>query len=147
MKKIIMTFLSGLIAVICLHAQKSDVYVTDGVAVHGYDVVSYFTDGKPVKGDIHFSIKWNNAVWCFSTNEHLNQFKSNPGRYAPQYGGYCAYGLSKNHKAPTQPDAWTIIDGKLYLNYDLDVRNLWKKDMQQRIAEADKNWPALRDKE
>ncbi|HXB44544.1 MAG TPA: YHS domain-containing (seleno)protein, partial [Puia sp.] len=71
----------------------------------------------------------------------------NPAKYAPQYGGYCAYGLTGNHKAPTEPDAWTIIDGKLYLNYNKEVQGIWNKKQKEYISTADKNWPALKNKE
>ena len=71
----------------------------------------------------------------------------NPEKYAPQYGGYCAYGMSEGHKAPTDPNAWTIVDEKLYLNYSLEVKENWKKDQQQRIVKANKNWPQIKNKE
>ena len=78
---------------------------------------------------------------------NLNSFSKNPDKYVPQYGGYCAYGMSEGHKAPTDPDAWTIVDGKLYLNYNKDVRTKWREDEKGRIDKADKNWPELKDKE
>ena len=84
-------------------------------------------------------------------NDHffflLNSFSKNPDKYVPQYGGYCAFGLSDGHKAPTDPDAWTIVDGKLYFNYSLKVKELWIKNPTERIEKADKNWPMLKDKE
>jgi hypothetical protein len=74
-------------------------------------------------------------------------FSKSPEKYAPQYGGYCAYGMSEGHKAPTDPNAWTIVNGKLYLNYSLDVKQKWNKNQMERIDQADKNWPQLKDKE
>ncbi|HRH59425.1 MAG TPA: YHS domain-containing (seleno)protein [Chitinophagaceae bacterium] len=128
-------------------AQKSPVYKTDEYAINGYDAVAYFTDGKAVKGTKNFLYQWHDAYWLFSSKAHLDSFSRNPEKYAPQFGGYCAYGVSEGHKAPTQPDAWTIVDGKLYLNYNTDVRELWKKNKEQRIIDAEKNWTDLKDKE
>lgn len=130
-----------------VNAQKSAVFISDGAAIHGYDAVAYFTDSKPVKGDKKFSLSWNNATWYFASQQHLDLFKANPVKYAPQYGGYCAYGLSENHKASTKPEAWSIINGKLYLNYNLDVKADWQKNTTERINKADIYWPAIKDKE
>jgi YHS domain-containing protein len=145
MKKISLSVFAFLVAA-SVYAQKSDVYINDGVAANGYDVISYFSDGKPVKGNNQFAFNWNNATWYFSSKSHLDSFKINPGKYAPQFGGYCAYGVSENHKAPTSPDAWTIVNGKLYLNYNADVRGMWRKDIDNRINVANKNWPSLKGK-
>ncbi|HWB26928.1 MAG TPA: YHS domain-containing (seleno)protein [Chitinophagaceae bacterium] len=128
-------------------AQKAEVFNDDGIAVHGYDVVAYFTKSQPVKGDSKFALKWNNATWYFASQADLDLFKASPAKYAPQYGGYCAYGLSQGHKASTKPEAWTIINGKLYLNYNMDVKDKWQKDTNGYIVKADANWPALKDKE
>jgi hypothetical protein len=127
-------------------AQKAAIFNEKGVAVHGYDVVAYFTDSKPVKGDSKFAFNWNNATWYFAGQQHLDLFKASPDKYAPQYGGYCAYGLSENHKAPTIPGAWSIVNGKLYLNYSMGVQTDWKKEQAKRILDADKYWPAIKDK-
>lgn len=121
------------------------VFQENGKAIRGYDVVAYFTDQKPVKGDPAYTYSWKGVDWQFSSAEHLERFTSNPEQYAPQYGGYCAYGLSEGHKSPTQPDAWTIRDNKLYLNYDLDVKELWSKDIPGRILRADSIWIVLKD--
>jgi len=129
------------------HAQKSEVFTTKGYAVNGYDVVAYFKDGKPVEGKKTFLYQWNDAFWLFSTKQNLDSFSHNPEKYAPQFGGYCAYGVSEGHKAPTEPDAWTIVDGKLYLNYNKDVQQLWKKDIPGRIKKAEENWSKVKDTE
>jgi YHS domain-containing protein len=147
MKKLVMVLGTIFFVTAFSEAQKSEVFISNGVAVHGYDVVSYFSDGKPVKGNNEFFYQWNNATWYFASKQHLDVFKADPLKYAPQFGGYCAYGVSENHKAPTQTDAWTIVNGKLYLNYDTGVRALWKKDTDKRIDAANKNWPAIKDKE
>jgi YHS domain-containing protein len=127
-------------------AQKAVVFEKSGKAIRGYDPVAYFTEGKPVEGKDEFVYNWSNANWYFSEKQHLDLFKANPEKYAPQYGGYCAYGLSNGYKAPTDADAWTIENGKLYLNYNIEVREMWNKERKERIERADKNWPQVKDK-
>jgi hypothetical protein len=78
---------------------------------------------------------------------NLDAFKLTPEKYAPQFGGYCAYGVSDDHKSPTDPDAWTIVDGKLYLNYNADVKTLWTKDQAGLIQKANELWPTIKNKE
>jgi YHS domain-containing protein len=87
----------------------------DGKAIKGYDPVPFFKESKPVKGLNNLSYQWQNATWLFSNNENLEAFKASPEKYAPQYGGYCAYGTADGHKAPTQADTWTVVNGNLYL--------------------------------
>lgn len=128
-------------------AQKSDIYVVNGKAIGGYDPVAFFSSGKAVKGNEKFAYSWHGAQWLFATAQNLDSFKASPEKYAPQYGGYCAYGAAEGHKAPTQPDTWTIVDGKLYFNYNKDVKQLWVKDQEGNIKKADENWPNIKDKE
>jgi YHS domain-containing protein len=125
-------------------AQKPAVFSADGKAIRGYDPVAYFTEKKPVKGNPNWSYDWQGATWTFASAQHRDTFKADPERYAPQYGGYCAYGLSRGYKAPTEPDAWTIDGGKLYLNYNLSVRDDWDRDRQTYIQKADQNWPQVK---
>src|SRR5580765_5974450 len=110
------------IALICtcsvVSAQKSPVYAPKGIALDGYDAVAFFKQGKPVKGSSANALQWNGAQWLFADKADLESFKSSPEKYAPQYGGYCAYGSVHNHKAPTEIDTWSIVDNKLYLNYN-----------------------------
>ena len=114
-----------------------------GLAIKGYDPVAYFEDGKPEKGNPAYQFQWKGATWRFASAAHRDAFAKEPDRYAPQYGGFCAYGVSEGHTAPIDPEAWTIIEGKLYLNYDKQVRENWKKDTKGRIQKADRNWPKL----
>src|SRR5258708_18076638 len=130
-----------------VNAQKSAVYAPDGIALNGYDAVAFFTQGKPVKGSSDYSLKWNDANWLFSSKADLESFKGSPEKYAPQYGGYCAYGTAEGHKAPTQADTWTIVDDKLYFNYNKKVKELWSKNRSALIDSANKNWVLLKDKE
>jgi hypothetical protein len=135
-------------AVSCREAAspKPAVYSTAEGAINGYDAVAYFIEGKPVKGFDSLSFTWNDAQWKFSSQSNLDSFRNNTSHFAPKYGGYCAYGLSRNYKAQTSPDAWSIVENQLYLNYNKEVQVEWKKDMDNRIAEADKNWPEISDR-
>jgi YHS domain-containing protein len=113
------------------------------VAIRGYDTVAYFTQGKAVPGNNAFVTEWMGAKWKFASQQHLDLFKASPDRYAPQYGGYCAYGVSQGYLVKVDPEAWSVIDGKLYLNYDAKVQALWKKDAARYIKLADSKFPAL----
>ncbi len=116
---------------------------SEGVAIEGYDPVAYFTDSKPVKGSPQYTYGWQGAVWHFASAQHRDAFAKSPESYAPQYGGYCAYGVSQGHTAPVDPAAWKIINGKLYLNYNSEVQGLFLKDSSSAIEKADQNWPKL----
>lgn len=114
-------------------------------AASGYDVVAYFSEGKPVEGSDDFSYTWQGADWLFSSAENLAAFKANPEQYAPQYGGYCAYAVSQGYTASSVPEAWDIVDGKLYLNYSLDVQQQWQAKQPAYIEAADQYWPTVLD--
>lgn len=124
-------------------AMSPKIYAENGVAVDGSDVVAYFTQGKPVAGHKDITLDWMGATWRFATKENRAAFQADPTAYAPQYGGYCAYAASEGYVAPTAPNAWSIVDGKLYLNYSKGVRRRWLKDTKARIAAADSNWPDI----
>ena len=127
-----------------LSAQDVPYNNTNGIAIKGYDPVAYFLQQKPVEGKDEFSYDWSGSKWKFASQADMDSFKMAPQKYCPQYGGYCAYGLSENHKSPADPNAWTIIDNKLYLNYNRQVKEMWMKNSATRIEAADKNWPALK---
>ncbi len=112
-------------------------------AILGYDTVAYFTDNKPVKGSAKFTHEWMGANWRFASQAHLDMFKAAPEKYAPQYGGYCAYGISQDNLVTIEPDKFTIISGKLYLNYDADVQSKWIKDPAGYNKIADAKFQAL----
>jgi YHS domain-containing protein len=114
-----------------------------GVAIKGYDPVAYFTDSKPVKGESDFSFEWNGAEWRFATAAHRDLFKADPAKYAPQYGGYCAWAVSRGYTAGIDPDAWRIVNGRLYLNYSMKVQQQWAEDVPGNIAKAEENWPKI----
>ncbi len=113
-------------------------------ALDGYDTVAYFTSGKPVEGSQKFSTEYKGADWYFSSEKNLTLFVNNPEKYARQYGGYCAWAVSaKSDFAPGDPHQWTIVDNKLYLNYDQEIKQRWEQDQAQHIQQADKVWPKL----
>lgn len=114
-----------------------------GVAIDGFDPVAYFTDGRPVEGRKEFAHDWGGATWRFASAGHRDLFAAAPEKYAPQYGGYCAWAVSNNYTADTDPQAWSIVDGRLFLNYSLEVRSKWEQDVPGNIARADRNWPKL----
>ena len=118
-------------------------YKPDGIAIRGYDTVAYFTDGKPEKGSDDFTMDYEGATWKFSSQEHLDLFKGDPDKYVPQYGGYCAYGVAVGNLVKIEPDLWTIVDDKLYLNYNKSLNNKWKKDVPGYIEKADAQFETL----
>jgi hypothetical protein len=118
----------------------------DGVALRGHDAVAYFTEGKPVVGNESQAYKWKGATWLFSSASNRALFAKDPQRYVPKYGGYCAYAVGNNYVAKGDPEAWTIVNDKLYLNYNKDVRKMWMKDQKALIKKGDQNWPGLLEK-
>jgi YHS domain-containing protein len=126
-------------------AQKSAVYAPHGIALDGYDAVAFFTMSKPVKGSASYAFNWHGANWLFSDETNLESFKKSPEKYAPQYGGYCAYGTAEGHKAPTQADTWTIVNNKLYFNYNKKVKELWSRNQSALIDSANMRWPIIKD--
>jgi YHS domain-containing protein len=128
-------------------AAKPPVFVgKNGYAINGYDPVAYFTMEKPVEGSTDHSVMHNGATFLFASAENKEMFETDPERYAPQFGGYCAYAVSKGATAKTEPDAWTVVDDKLYLNFNTEVRALWKLDIPGNIARANENWPDVLNK-
>ena len=124
-------------------AMDPPVYSRWGLAIRGYDPVAYFEGNGPVKGDSDFEAEWNGATWRFASAENRDKFISDPETWAPQYGGYCAWAVSNNYTASTDPDAWSLYDGKLYLNYSLGVRDTWSRDIPGNVAKGDANWPGV----
>jgi hypothetical protein len=141
-------FFSIMISAICLAraatAQSSEVFAPSGIAINGYDPVAFFTESKPMKGLTGFSCNWKNVQWNFISQANLDTFKSSPEKFAPQFGGYCAYGTSQGHKAPTQVDTWTIVNEKLYFNYNMKVKGLWDKNRMPLIDSANVKWPSIK---
>ena len=129
-------------------AAKDPVYTPafSKVAAGGYDVVAYFTQGRPVEGSDQFSTTYKGATFRFASAANLAKFKAGPAAYAPQYGGYCAWAVANGYTAKGDPRQWRIVGGKLYLNYNADIQARWVKDIGGFIRKADANWPAVLDK-
>ena len=124
-------------------AAEAPIYTSafDDIAVQGYDPVAYFTDAKPVKGTKEFATTWNGAEFRFASAANRDAFKANPEKYAPQYGGYCAWAVSQGYTAKGDAKHWKIVDGKLYLNYNTSVQKKWEGDFPGFISSANTNWP------
>lgn len=126
-------------------ASAPPVYIesSSNLAIRGTDPVAYFTESKAVAGNSQYEHEWNGATWRFSSEENLELFAANPEKYAPQYGGYCAKALSEGNVVSTDPNAWKIVDDKLYLNYSPEVQQQWVQDISGNIAKADSFWPDI----
>jgi YHS domain-containing protein len=115
----------------------------EGVAIRGYDPVAYFREGGPRKGSAVHAVHHDGATWHFASAANRALFLADPERYMPAYGGFCAYGTSRGYLVKIEPEAWSIVDGRLYLNYDLGVRATWSKDTRAYLARSERNWPNL----
>ena len=124
-------------------ADKPAIFADQNGAIRGYDPVAYFTQGAPVKGAKEFRHDWRGATWHFASSANRDRFAADPQQYAPQYGGYCAYGVALGSAPPIDPAAWSIVDGRLYLNFNLPTRATWEKDIPGYVRKADANWPAV----
>ncbi len=116
------------------------VFTAGGAAIEGYDPVAYFKDGKAVAGQDAYTHKWMDVTWKFASAEHRDAFAASPEKFAPQYGGFCAWAVSQGYTAKIDPAAWHIENGKLYLNYNKSVQSRWAKDIPGNVAKADGNW-------
>ena len=114
-----------------------------GVAIKGYDPVAYFVVGKALKGQPEFESEYKGAKFLFASAENKAKFEADPEKFAPQFGGYCAWAVGNGYTAPTDPEAWKIVNGKLYLNYNKDIQKRWSADEAGLIAKGEQNWPAL----
>lgn len=135
--------LAGYYAVAPATAAKPEIFAPGGKAIRGYDPVAYFTQGRPVAGKPDLTHKWKGATWHFASAANRDKFRQNPERWAPQYGGYCAYGVAQGYAVKIEVDQWSVVDGKLYLNYDRGVQRTWKRDIPGYIRKADGNWPGV----
>jgi YHS domain-containing protein len=127
--------------------RKKQYNLDKGIALGGYDPVAYFTQHKAVPGQSGYCFVYQGVIYQFASKANQEMFQQEPAAYEPVYGGWCAYGTADGHKAPTDPQAWAVKDGKLYLNYSKQVQQTWKKDPQAYILKADHNWPQLKDHE
>jgi len=124
------------------NASAGEFFEKDGVALRGHDPVAYFTDKKPVKGSAEHKADYKGSTFHFSSKANRDAFVADPAKHAPQYGGFCAFGMAGGYKAATDPAAFSIVEGKLYLNYSRDIQKQWSGDIPGYVAKADKSWPA-----
>jgi len=129
-----MSLLAGLIGIAFCATPE------DPVAIKGYDTVAYFTEGKALKGTEDFTSSWHGMTWFFQSMEHRDLFTATPGKYAPQYDGWCAWAMTEARKAVTDPNVWKIVDGKLYLNCSPSAYEKWSRDIPGHIRKADEIW-------
>lgn len=124
-------------------AHSAAIFTKDGIAIRGTDPVAYFTEGRPIAGGRDYAYEWQGATWLFANAKHRDLFASDPEAYAPQFGGFCAYGVSQGALVSIVPEAWSIVDSKLYLNYSAAVQQQWQEDIPTYIDQANQNWPTL----
>lgn len=137
---------TGLLLTMSLLAQAADpaIYANKKGAIRGADTVAYFSleeGAKHVKGSDEFTHQYMGATWKFSSAENRDLFDADPERYAPQYGGYCAFAVSHDFTKSVNPNVWKIVDGKLYLNFNRTAFRKWNKDLNASIVRGDQNWP------
>lgn len=132
-----------LLATSVVSASAGQYFERNGAAIEGYDPVAYFTEQKAVKGSPDFSAEHEGSTFYFASKAHREAFANDPEKFAPQYGGYCAYGMAKGYKAATDPEAFTVVGDKLYLNYSESVRAQWLSDIPAYVPQADVNWPVV----
>jgi len=141
MKNFVLCFLVCVMSPLADAKPEINKSIFGGVAIKGYDPVAYFTEKQPVKGQKSHTYMWKNANWRFASEANLKLFKDAPEKYAPQYGGYCAYAVSQGTTAGIDPDQWTVLAGKLYLNVNRKINEKWSAKRDAYIKMADKNWP------
>ena len=124
-------------------AADGRIFTRDGLAIGGTDPVAYFTQGEPVAGSPEFQWEWHGATWQFASSEHRDLFQADPEAYAPQYGGWCAWAAANGEAASTVPEAWKIVDDRLYLNYSKWIQWRWERDIPGKIEAADAHWPDI----
>lgn len=130
-KQTITILASAIIFAACAKSDGVERFNTtdEGLALRGYDAVAYFTEGKAEQGTSEFSHTWGGATWHFASAANRDLFAQAPTKYAPQYGGYCSWAVSHGYTANGDPEAWKIVDGKLYLNYNLKVKEKWEENI------------------
>lgn len=134
---------AGVLSPTLAQAREPEVFQTNGIAINGTDPVAYFKTSQPDSTGNAHKVLWKGAEWQFDSQQNADAFLANPNAYAPAFGGYCAFAASRGYLAPTIPEAWTIYEGKLYLNANLRARELWLQDIPGNIAKGKANWPAI----
>lgn len=124
-------------------AATPEIYAEGGIAIDGSDAVAYFIESAPVAGSAEYELMWKGATWRFSSEANRAAFEADPEAYAPQFGGYCAWAVAEGYTASTVPEAWTIHEGKLYLNFSRRIQRRWERDIPGNVARGEANWPSV----
>jgi len=140
MKKSILILFVAFLSATTFAQTAKHINLKNNIALQGFDPVAYFESAKAIEGKKEITAKFNDATYQFASENNKDLFLKNPSYYEPQFGGFCAYGLSEGYEAPIQPEAFTIVDNKLYLNYNLKVKEMWSKEQAARIEKAVVNW-------
>ena len=135
--------IAALIASVCASAWAGEFYEKQGAAIRGYDPVAYFKESKPVKGLPEHRADYKGSAFHFSSRANRDAFAADPAKYAPQYDGFCAFGVAGGYKASVDPAAFTVVGEKLYLNYSRSIQRQWSADIPGFVTKGDKNWPAV----
>ena len=139
-----MAFILALLLSLAASAPKPAVNTqSDNLALRGYDAVAYFTDGQAIRGVAQFEATWNDAKWRFASAEHRDRFVNAPDKFAPQFGGYCAWAVGHGYTADGDPEVWKIVDDRLYLNYSKRVQMKWEANIPEFIRQGQANWPTV----
>jgi len=142
---VVFSFLAAVVAVQPVMAGEAKMINTEpnNVAIKGYDPVAYFTKGQPMKGNPEVTYSWNGAQWHFATATHRDMFAGSPERYAPQFGGFCSMALTRGEIKTIDPEAWKVIDGKLYLAFSKRGREKFDENTHVNIKKAEENWKKI----
>ena len=145
LSKIITSLASALVLSVSAltHAGHDTETDANGVILAGHDAVAYFKQGKPVEGSAKYTATYNDAIYRFSNKDNRDAFNEDPARYAPQYGGFCAYGMTFGKKFEIDGKAFEIVEGKLYVNKNRSVYEAWKKDVPTHLQQANSQWPKV----
>ena len=144
-KTSVLAAIAMLVAVVSTPAFARD-YTKSTPGISGYDPVSYFTEGNPQRGSGYHVADYKGVTYAFASEAHQEMFEANPEKYAPAYGGWCAYGVAVGKKFVANPEVWKIVDGTLYLNLDKEIQGKWNKDIPGYLKKADANWTEIQDK-
>lgn len=143
MKKQFLILFVAFISATTFAQNEKHLNIKDKIAIQGFDPVAYFESNKAIEGNKEIKSEHNGAIYYFSSESNKSLFLKNPSYYEPQFGGFCAYGMSEGYEAPVKPEAFTIVDSKLYLNYNLKVKEMWSKEQTARIEKAAVNWEKI----
>lgn len=140
----VLTVVLGIAGAMTLRGQTpGSINAANGVAIQGYDAVAYHTRQEAVKGERSFRHVWRGVTWLFASSENRDAFAASPEKFMPEFGGFCAYGVSRGYAVDIDPQAFSIVDGRLYLNYSKGVQRTWNQDRAGHIDKARRNWPKV----